>query len=104
MSAMIGPVSVGDLRGHQIERHPFEAERGGLDLVTNPGKVAIFEASNGEQLWSASGQHSVLQSEVATLRRELYEAERMISLLEQLLRNTQVRERELRKELLDHQF
>jgi len=104
MSAMIRPVSLDDLRSHQIERQPFEVERSGLDLVTNAGRVAIFEASSGEQLWSASGQLGVLQSEVASLRRELHEAERTISLLEQLLHNTQIRERELRKELLDHNF
>ncbi|MEY4166971.1 MAG: hypothetical protein ACOYLF_08530 [Blastocatellia bacterium] len=104
MSAMIRPVRLDDVMAHEIERHPFEMERGGLDLVPPAGNVTIFGAGGGDQLRSGSDQLHALQSEVATLRREIHEAERMISLLEQLLRNTQIRERDLRRDLLAGKF
>lgn len=111
MSAMIrpvelpaeSPVGLNNARTRQAG-NIFEGEWAGLDPIPASGGVTVFETGSGERLWPAADRVRALQAEVATLRSDLHEAERTIVLLEQLLRNTQIRERELRRELVEEAF
>ena len=71
-----------------------------LELMRRQAVRAVVEFGGGEPTQTTTTLVYALQSEVTNLRQELLEAERTISLLEQLLRNTQIRERELRSDLI----
>lgn len=64
------------------------------------GNVSIFESAPEQRLRRALGYITQLQSEVRTLREELARAERSVTHYEQLLRNAQIREQEIRKQLI----
>lgn len=63
-------------------------------------KILRFDANAEKESESPSSQELHLQEEVRTLREALHEARRQIDHYDTLLRNAQLRERELRAELL----
>ena len=79
------PIIEAEVYEHRLEK-PF----------TN--NVSIFEYAPEQRLRRAMSQIAELQSEVRSLREELARSERTLTHQEQLLRNSMIREQELRAE------
>jgi len=62
--------------------------------------VSLFEMAPEQRLRRALAYIAQLQAEVRTLREELSRAERSVTQYEQLLRNSMLREQELRSQLV----
>lgn len=63
--------------------------------------VSLFETAPEQRLRRASAYIAQMQAEIRSLREELTRAERTVTQYEQLLRNSTVREQELRSQLAE---
>jgi len=63
--------------------------------------VSLFETAPEQRMRRAAAYIAQLQAEIRTLREELTRAERAVTHHEQLLRNSTVREQELRSQLAE---
>jgi len=77
-----------------VEAEPFEKR-----VEKTHNNVSLFELAHEQRLRRALSYIAELQAEVRTLREELARAERSIVQNEALLRNTMIREQELRAEV-----
>lgn len=73
---------------------PFEKR-----IEKTHSNTALFEVAPEQRLRQALGYVATLQAELQTLREELARAERTILQKEALLRNTVIREQELRAQM-----
>lgn len=72
----------------------------GASSEKKPYRVLRFDVSSEPQKEELSAEEQRLQAEVRTLREALGEAQRQLTHYDILLRNAQLRERELRADLL----
>ena len=80
----------------QLVNHPEPLEK----RVEKPySNTPLFEMPHDQRLRQALGHIAALQAELQTLREELARAERTILQKEALLRNTMIREQELRAQM-----
>jgi hypothetical protein len=79
----------------QLVNHPEPLEK----RIEKPHNTPLFEMPHDQRLRQALGHIAALQAELQTLREELARAERTILQKEALLRNTMIREQELRAEM-----
>ncbi|MFN6202143.1 MAG: hypothetical protein ACK562_13925 [Acidobacteriota bacterium] len=102
MSALIRQLRRHDSRSGQ-SGHSIRPEEGWSSAEPEPhsGKVTVFDPLADLRIGQATNRLNALEAEVTNLRHELLEAERTIKLLEQLLHNMQIREREFRRELME---
>ncbi|MEY3284528.1 MAG: hypothetical protein RIR86_2541 [Acidobacteriota bacterium] len=102
MSALIRQLRRHDSRSGQ-SGHSIRPEEGWSSAEPEPhsGKVTVFDPLADLRIVQATNRLNALEAEVTNLRHELLEAERTIKLLEQLLHNMQIREREFRRELME---
>lgn len=77
-----------------VEAEPFEKR-----IEKTHNNVSLFELAHEQRLRRALSYIAELQAEIRTLREELARAERSIVQNEALLRNTMIREQELRAEV-----
>ena len=101
MSALIRQLRRNDSRSSQSRM--MEEGWSDLEYGISTRNVTVFDPTAEKRIRQATHRVTALETEMETLRHELLEAERTINLLEQLLRNMQIREQELRRELVsDH--
>jgi len=79
----------------QLVNHPEPFEK----RVEKPYNTPLFEMPHDQRLRQAIGHIAALHAELQTLREELARAERTILQKEALLRNTMIREQELRAQM-----
>jgi hypothetical protein len=99
MSALIRALRNNDRRSSIIENGRIH-----LEAEVSTSNVTVFDPTVELRYRQANNRISALEVEVASLHHELHEAERTINLLEQLLRNMQIREQEFRRELASSRF
>ena len=84
----------------QLLNHPESFEKRVGKRVEKPHTATPFvEMANEQKLSQALSYIAALQGELHTLREELARAERTIAQKETLLRNSMIREQELRAEM-----
>lgn len=72
-----------------------------MQVENQYNNISLFETAPEQRLRRAISYISQMQAEIRTLREELARAERTVTHYEQLLRNSMVREQELRSQLAE---
>lgn len=85
----------------QLINQPVETDHLDMQVENQYNNVSLFETAPEQRLRRAISYISQMQAEIRTLREELARAERTVTHYEQLLRNSMVREQELRSQLAE---
>ncbi len=85
----------------QLINQPVETDHLDMQVENQYNNVSLFETAPEQRLRRAISYISQMQAEIRTLREELSRAERTVTHYEQLLRNSMVREQELRSQLAE---
>lgn len=83
----------------QLINQPVETDHLDMQVENQYNNISLFETAPEQRLRRAISYISQMQAEIRTLREELARAERTVTHYEQLLRNSMVREQELRSQL-----
>ncbi|MBK9313423.1 MAG: hypothetical protein IPM55_04115 [Acidobacteria bacterium] len=85
----------------QLINQPVETDHLDMQVENQYNNISLFETAPEQRLRRAISYISQMQAEIRTLREELARAERTVTHYEQLLRNSMVREQELRSQLAE---